>query len=398
MDGVVSLEKGRLTNSAQKGRMPHLLHVFPSFGIGGVPLRIVTIINHLGHSFRHTIVALDGNSDAREQIDAQVDAAMLPVAADKARPLQALVAYRKALAHEAPDLLLTYNWGAIEWGLVNLMRPVCPHIHFESGFGSEEADRQLVRRVLFRRLFLSRARALVVPSQTLHDIATRVWKIPDTKVQHIPNGVDCVRFAAEPDPAAITGFVRRKGELIVGTLAPLRPEKNIARLLEAFAELNDAVPVRLLVVGDGPVRADLMHLAERLAIADRVIFAGHVQRPERVLGLMDLFAMSSDTEQMPNALLQAMAAGRAVASVAVGDVKTMLSLENRPFAVPRDDKGSLARAMANLLRDDALRHKLGKCNQEHVRRHYDMPQMFAAYRALFATGERRSHHGTEANA
>ena len=385
MDGHGSAQKGYFEAGAQQGRAPHLLHVFPSFGIGGVPLRIVTVINHLGSAFRHTIVALDANCAAGDQVDAHVDAALLPVAADKTRPLQALATYRKALAGTAPDLLLTYNWGAIEWGLVNMMRPVCPHIHFESGFGPEEADRQLMRRVLFRRLVLSRAHALVVPSQTLYDLATQVWKIPEARVQHVPNGVDCVRFAAEPDPAAIAGFTRQQGELIVGTLAPLRREKNIARLLDAFAGLTGAGQVRLLIVGDGPERASLMRHAERLAIADRVIFAGHVQRPERVLGLMDLFVMSSDTEQMPNALLQAMAAGRAVASVAVGDVKAMLSPENRPFAVARDEEGALTVAMAELLRDAALRLRLGRCNQDHARRHYDMPQMFAAYRALFAT-------------
>ena len=119
---------------------------------------------------------------------------------------------------------------------------------------------------------------------------------------------------------------------MIGTVAPLRPEKNIGRLLRAFAVLECSRPLRLVVAGDGGERGSLERLAAGLGIADRVIFTGQVA-PESVLGTFDIFAMSSDTEQMPNALLEAMAASRAIAAVDVGDVKSIVCEDNREFIV-----------------------------------------------------------------
>jgi glycosyltransferase involved in cell wall biosynthesis len=202
------------------------------------------------------------------------------------------------------------------------LSPVRRHIHFEAGFSQREADSQIPRRVWFRRLALARCALVVVPSRQLEDLASRVWRFPAARVAYIPNGVDPVRFCA-PVRDAIPGFTRQPGELVIGTVAPLRPEKNIGRLLRVFAMLENPVPLRLVVAGDGVERSPLGRLAAQLGIADRVIFTGRVA-PESVLGTFDIFALSSDTEQMPNALLEAMAASRAIAAVDVGDVKTIV--------------------------------------------------------------------------
>src|SRR4029079_17800837 len=96
---------------------------------------------------------------------------------------------------------------------------------------------------------------------------------PADLVCYLPNGVDVERFAA-PVRDAIPGFTRRPGELIIGTVAPLRPEKNIGRLLRVFAMLDEPLPVRLVVAGEGAERGALERLARQLGIADRVMFTG----------------------------------------------------------------------------------------------------------------------------
>jgi glycosyltransferase involved in cell wall biosynthesis len=97
---------------------------------------------------------------------------------------------------------------------------------------------------------------------------------------------------------------------------------------------------------------------------------------------IDIFALSSDTEQMPNSLLQAMAAGRPVAAVDVGDVRHILAPENRPLVVPRDDEGAFAATLAILLADPRRREGLGRLNQLRVKAHYSFDGMVAAYEAL----------------
>ena len=114
-------------------------------------------------------------------------------------------------------------------------------------------------------------------------------------------------------------------------------------------------------------------------------FTGQVA-PEAVLGTFDIFALSSDTEQMPNALLEAMAASRAVAAVNVGDVKSIVCEDNREFVVPRDDGPAFAAAIAKLLRDPEKRRALGLKNRERVVAAFSQERMFAAYSEIFAAG------------
>src|SRR6185437_2164431 len=120
----------------------HLLHVVPSFGIGGVPVRITRLVNHFGNRFRHTILALDEVVSARELLRGDLAVEVLPYEVDKKRPLGELRRYRRMLAARKPDLLVTYNWGAIDWAMANRFLQICPHIHQEDGFGIEEAHGQ----------------------------------------------------------------------------------------------------------------------------------------------------------------------------------------------------------------------------------------------------------------
>ena len=92
----------------------------------------------------------------------------------------------------------------------------------------------------------------------------------------------------------------------------MRPEKNLKRLIRTFAAVAPDFNARLLLVGEGKERGALVQLAGEVGVADRIVFAGYISKPEKVLGLIDVFALTSDTEQMPNAVLQAMAAARRI--------------------------------------------------------------------------------------
>ena len=339
------------------------------------------VINYFGDRFRHTIIALDGNLDAAEQLFSGAEISLLTPARRKVGIVYDTLSAALTLRRIRPDLLVTYNWGSIEWAIANRILPSASHIHFEAGFGKEEADVQLGRRVLCRRWALARCARIVVPSHRLQQIARHSWRLPAETVSYLPNGVDVERFS-RPARDAIPGFTRRSKELIIGTVAPLRPEKNVGRLLRVFAMLDASLPVRLVVAGDGVERATLEQLAQELGIVDRVVFTGHVL-PEFVLGSFDVFALSSDTEQMPNAVLEAMAARLPVASVDVGDVKNMVCEDNQDFIVARDDRAGFAAAIQHLLREPATRERLGKQNRLRVIAEFSLQRMFDSYSELF---------------
>ncbi|MFO1025815.1 MAG: glycosyltransferase [Acetobacteraceae bacterium] len=350
---------------------PLVAHIFPTFAVGGAQVRFAAVANHFGRAFRHIVVALDGNTGCRERLRPDLDIRFPAVAAPKGAMLANAWRFRSLLREWQPDTLVTCNWGAIEFALANLL-PVTRHMHVVDGFGPEERAAQIPRRVWLRRIALGRT-PVVVPSRNLMRIAIEIWKLPRDLVRYVPNGVDIDRFA--PLGTARDG-------LTIGTIAALREEKNIARLLRAFALLARTTPARLVVVGDGPERPALTALAAELGIAERVEFAGHQADTPDFYHRFDVFALASDTEQMPLSVTEAMACGLPVVSTDVGDVRSMVAEANAPLVTPLD-AAALARAMQALAGDPGLRDRLGAANREKACRDFNQAAMFATYGALW---------------
>ncbi len=253
---------------------PHLLHIVASFAVGGVPVRLARIISEMGSRYRHTILSLDGRLDCVEQIAPDISICATAFEVHGSDPL-ALRRRRREIARRRPDLLLTYNWATIDWAMANRFLSLTRHLHHEDGFGPEEATTQLRRRVLYRRLALGHAFKIVVPSRTLMDIAVNEWHFDPGRLRYLPNGVDVDSFLSAQSETSL--FTRRPGEIIVGTLATLRREKNISRLIRAVARCDDE-RIRLVVAGQGPERAGLEAEA-RAVLGERALFVG-IARPQ----------------------------------------------------------------------------------------------------------------------
>lgn len=363
---------------ATMAHAPLLLHAFSTFKVGGAQVRFAAIANHFGQHFRHALVAMDGQYACRERLDPGllVDYPDPPIR--KGHTLANLREFRRVLRSRRPDTLVTYNWGSIEWAMANWPR-LARHVHIEDGFGADEAQRQFRRRIWTRRLVLARS-SVVVPSRTLEAIAREVWGLNPRRVRYIPNGIDCARFS-EPRDAARAMPWSGSGP-VIGTVAALRREKNLARLLRAFHRVSVGHGCRLVIVGDGPERARLEALATETGISERVFFTGHVADPATLYLGFDVFALSSDTEQMPYTIIEAMAAGLPIAATDVGDIRHMVAPENLPFLVPPRAE-PLADALTKLVEGHESRHAIGAANQAKARADYDEREMFRAYGAIF---------------
>jgi L-malate glycosyltransferase len=359
-------------------RVPHLLHAFSTFVPAGPELRAVELIRSFGDQFRHTIIALDGRTTAAANLPASRQIRVLD-APPKRGTLRTTVALCALLRAETPDLVLTYNWGAFDMLLAARLLGMPRMVHHEDGFNADEAIAFKRRRIIARRAVLGRSVRVIVPSVRLHGIATETWRLPESQVTLIPNGVPPASVG--DDSAAVRrAFGIPPGVPLLGTVGHLRPEKNLIRLVELLAVLseNDA---HLLVVGDGPERQRIAAAAERLEVTDRVHFAGHQTDVNRYLGAFDLFAISSDTEQMPVSLLQAMAASRPILATDVGDIRRMLPPAQAAFLAATGPAcvATLAAHARRLLADPMLRRSLGVANERHVRSHYSQGQMVRAY-------------------
>jgi L-malate glycosyltransferase len=374
--------------------MIRILHMHSAFDLGGKEARAVKLMNHFGDEASHVILSAVPNAlGARDAIDPAIRVEFpgdgAPALYGKPAPGRYL---KLARYMQQFDLLLSYNWGSMDGVMAHrLLSPFMklpPLIHHEDGFNEDEAVTLNWKRNAFRAQALKGAHALVVPSKVLEEIALTVWNRPSAKVQRISNGIDIPRYLNTPKPDAFSGLTKRDGEIIVGTIAGLRAVKNLPRLVRAVAAAG--ANIRLAIAGEGPEHAAIVAEAERVGIADRLVMGGFLKNPASYVGLFDIFVLSSDSEQYPISLVEAMAAGLPAACTDVGDVRNIVAAENRPYIVAKDDEASLAKAIAALANDADLRKSIGAANQKLAVADYGETQMFNRYRALYGNAMKRA--------
>lgn len=361
-----------------------ILHLHSSFSLGGKEARAVQLMNAWGDRARHVIV-----SGVPQAVGAQ-DAIAKGVAFEIAQnppPLKGKpsVARYEAIARfmRGFDLVLTYNWGAIDGVMARRVfgKGLPPLIHHEDGFNEDEAYGLKRERNLYRRIALSAAHALAVPSQTLESVALTAWKQPRERVRRIANGIDTALYAKPPQPKAISGLVRREKEIVIGAIAGLRAVKDLPLLVRACGGLSGRF--KLVIVGEGPERDTITQSAAAMGIADKLLLPGFLDRPYRYAGLFDILALSSRSEQFPISVVEGMAAGLPIASPAVGDVPRMVAPENLPFIAEHGTEVRLRDAIQPLVLDPDLRKRVGAANRAKAEAEFGASLMIKRYQSLY---------------
>lgn len=380
---------------AKDGRQ-HILHLHSTFAAGGKELRSVRLMNAWGPDVGHSIVsAVPERLEAAQHILRHIPVAYpanFPSLVGRPTPgrLQKLAQSMKGY-----DLILTYNWGSIDAVMAHTLfgeaMGLPPLIHHEDGFNEDEFKRLKKRRNWYRRLALGRTAGLVVPSQKLEEIGLVDWAQPLGRVKVIPNGIPTADFAKRPRNDALRGVIKRKGEFWVGTMAGLRKIKNLPRLVRAFAGLPEEW--HLVIVGEGPEEDAIREEADRLDIGHRLHLPGFVPDPANYVGLFDIFALSSDSEQFPISVIEAMAAAVPVAAPAVGDIADMVAPANGPYISAAGDEAGLAGSLRELANSPQLRADLGAANREKARAQFDEKKMIDAYRRLYSSAMGREKLG-----
>ncbi len=362
----------------------NILHLHSSFDLGGKEARAVRLMNAFGDRAKHTIVSgVPDALSARESIAKGIryEIAQNPpplTGKPSVKRYEAIAQYMRRF-----DLVLTYNWGAIDGVMARraFSKGAPPIVHHEDGFNADEAGGLKIERNIYRRLALGAAHALAVPSEVLEGIALNTWKQPRARVHRIVNGIGTAYYAQKPEPKAIPGFMPNAKEVVIGALAGLREVKDLTALVRAVGGVSGRV--RLVIVGEGPERANIVQAAAAMGMADKLVLPGFLDRPYRYIGHFDMLAVSSRSEQFPISVVEAMAAGLPIASYPVGDITRMVSAENLPFVTEIANEVRLRDALQALVADPALRASVGAANQAKARAEFDEAVMIARYRALY---------------
>ncbi|MGH3003191.1 MAG: glycosyltransferase family 4 protein [Gaiellaceae bacterium] len=205
------------------------------------------------------------------------------------------------------------------------------------------------RVVVLKRLrtaSLGRARRIVVPSRYLAELAAG-WGIDERRIEVLVNPAPPARHV-DPEPLGAGTFV------FVGRLTE---QKALPVLLEALREVDGA---QLVLVGDGPERDRLARRADELGVAARTRFAGALPREQVLAYLAGARAavLPSAWENLPHAVVEALSVGTPVVATAVGGVPEVVRDGGNGLLVPANDPAALARALRDVVSDDALHARL----------------------------------------
>jgi glycosyltransferase involved in cell wall biosynthesis len=230
------------------------------------------------------------------------------------------------------------------------------------------------------------AARVIVNALSIRDACLRDGVDPD-RIAVVRNGLDLASFdrAAAPEPAGpeAAGFDLRL-PTIVQVANMHHPVKGQGDLLIAHREVLRQVPeAQLVLVGDGERRPALQRMAHELGIAGRVRFAGYRRDVPAILARASLIVSASYAEGISNAVLEAMAARRAVIGTAVGGTPELVRDGVTGFLVRPGEPPDIARRVVALLRDPALARRMGEEGRAAVEREFSVERMRRSYDALY---------------
>jgi glycosyltransferase involved in cell wall biosynthesis len=283
----------------------------------------------------------------------------MPLGLSGARRVPSLA---RMLRARSPDLFHAQMSSPMsaKWGLAAAVLARVPTVATVQLVPAYEPDRS--SRLQLRALAAQVDRFIAV-SRDIADQLSQRFRWPRDRIEVVHNAVALERFGSPPPPGLRAELTGGRELALVLTLARLTEQKGHPTLLRAAAELPEAV---FAFAGDGPLRPELEHEAARLGVEDRVRFLGHREDVPDLLAASDVFALPSLYEGSSLALLEAMAAGRAVVSSSIGGTAELIEDGANGLLVPPGDVGALSSAIRRLLRDDGLRARLGARGRDRV--------------------------------
>ena len=354
-----------------------VLHVVPGLMPGGMELTTVRLLCELADAdagMCHAVACLKGDPEISDLLPAEVDVYCL-----HSEPNDILLPGRLngLIRRWRPEVIHARNWGA--WPDVSVARfftgtraPLILSFHGLGRAGYEPRRRRWASSVLARM-----ATHLMTVSSEARRMLIERWGWPADRTEVIPNGVDTRVFKP-------VGRRQQADRLMIGAVGNLRSVKNHAMLVRAAAAVAAmGVPLEVRIAGEGEERGPLSQLARSLGFSDRLKLFGHVSDVSAFLQALDVYVLSSDSEQHPNSLNEAMACGLPCIATRVGAVSELLDEGCCGAIVAPGDEQAMIRALSDLLQDPAARVKLGVAARERVCRHYALATMVEAYRRMY---------------
>jgi sugar transferase (PEP-CTERM/EpsH1 system associated) len=381
-----------MTSSAEPPLVAHVIH---RLDVGGLENGIVNLVNRMPRErYRHAIICLAGvNHDFQRRIHRE-DVSVLSLAKKPGKDVPVYGRMWRTLRRLRPAIVHTRNLGTVDMQWVALAAGVRHRVHGEHGWEAGDPRGQSPHQLRIRLACRPVIQRYVPMSRDIAHWLQQDVGVDASRIRQLYSGVDTERFC----PPALAG--ERRGEgltpspasagegegalVTIGTVGRLDPVKNQAALLEAVASLLPSFSrLRLLIVGDGPVRGQLEAQALSLGLGQVVTFTGARADTPELLRSLDLFVLPSVNEGISNTILEAMATGLPVVAGRVGGNPELVAEGVTGALYDPSQPDGLRQAIVRYLMDPALRRAHGWAGRERVVQNFSLDAMVQRYLSVY---------------
>lgn len=368
---------------------PLVAHVMYRFDIGGLENGIVNLINHMPHdAYRHAVISLTEITDFRNRIirdDVQFFALKKP-------PGHVLWIYPqlfRLFRRLRPAIVHSRNLGALEVVIPAWAAGVPVRIHGEHGRDVGDLDGSSKKYQWVRRIYRPFVTHFIALSRDLEHYLTSKVGIPQARIQQIYNGVDDQRFHPSKTRQPINGCpFNELTHWLVGTVGRMQTVKDQTTLARAFIRALKIAPelkesLRLVMIGEGPLKAQVHALLELAGLSDLAWLPGERNDVSEIQRGLDCFVLPSLAEGISNTILEAMASGVPVVATNVGGNGELVDAGLSGKLVPVGDVEAMALCIVEYARNRDQAISAGQAGRAAVEHKYSLTAMVQQYQGLY---------------
>ena len=370
---------------------PLVLHVVYRFDTGGLENGIVNLINHMpGTAYRHTVVALTEVVPAFSRRIQRNDVTYVSLHKPPGHGLWMYPRLVRLFRQMKPAIVHTRNLAALECQVPAWFAGVPVRIHGEHGRDVGDLDGTSRKYRWLRRCYRPFVHHYIALSRDLAAYLSQWVGLPASRVTLACNGVDTKRFhPAAPGPQAIAGCpFAAPAHWLVGTVGRMQTVKNQVLLARAFVRVFEIAPelrerLRLVMVGDGPLRAEAEAVLCAAGAENLAWLPGERDDVPEVMRGLDCFVLPSLAEGISNTILEAMACGLPVIATDVGGNAELVRHDVTGEIVRVADVEALAASLVRLARDPGRAASMGRAGRADAEQKFSMEAMVDIYKGVY---------------
>lgn len=368
----------------------NVFHLINSFEVGGLEKLLYYFLKNCDfQKFNMMVGGLIDKGPLRHDLES-LGLTVFAFGLQPGLDLTVIPRLRNVMQRENVDILHTHNLGPHFYGSIAALTSGVPlKVHTEHGVSGETRAKGLLKhRYLDRRFDY-----VVAVSPQVETFLRNKWK-PRCNIATILNGVEFGRDMALDKEAFRKLIGARPGDRVIGHVGRISRIKDQSTLLRAFRIIYEKIhDCHLVIVGSGPLYDNLVEEAKSLTISDKVHFMGERHDVPGFLTIFDVFALSSASEGISIALLEAMAYGVVPVVTDVGGNRVVVKNGYNGYVTPVGDEKKLAEKIIFLLDNGGVREELRKNAMVTVQSEFSIRKMVSNYEAIYekyAQGKTRS--------